>query len=112
MNNRYFVEKEEIIKAFIKDSKQILKDNLVSGYLFGSYTRSEQTSESDIDILFIVRKFNSKIRNEMSSLSADYSIEQDVIISPIIKDIHVWKRNQKHNTFFYTEIIKDGIKLC
>lgn len=112
MNNKYLAEKAEIIESFIEDSKLILKKNLVSGYLFGSYARNQQTSESDIDILFIVKEFNSRIRNEMSSLSADYSLERDVIISPIIKDIHTWKRNQKYHTLFYTEIINDGIKLC
>lgn len=102
----------DIIKNFIRDTQAILKENLVAGYLFGSYARNEQTPESDIDILFIVKEFNSKIRNEMSSLSADYSIDKDVIISPILKDIQVWQRNQKYKTVFYNDIIKDGIKLC
>ena len=102
----------DIVKNFIRDTQAILKDNLIAGYLFGSYARNEQTPESDIDILFIVKRFNSKIRNEMSSLSSDYSIEKDVIISPIIKDIHIWRKNQEYKTLFYNDIIKDGIKLC
>ena len=102
----------DIVKEFIRDAQAILKDNLIAGYLFGSYARNQQTPESDIDIFFIVKNFNSKIRNEMSSLSADYSIERDVLISPIIKDLHVWQRNKNYNTLFYTEIINDGIKLC
>ena len=106
------MEKADLIKNFIKDSKQILKENLVSGYLFGSYARNQQTPESDIDILLIVKEFNSRIRNEMSSLSADYSLEKDVIISPIIKDLEVWEKNRKYETHFYQEIIRDGIKLC
>ena len=106
------MDKDRIIKNFIKDSKQLLKDNLVEGYLFGSYSRNEQTSESDIDLLFIVRKFNAQIRTEISSLASDYSLERDVIISPIIKDLEVWEKNRKYDTLIYKEIIKDGIKLC
>jgi len=112
MRNRKSIDKDSIIEDFIKDSKQLLKDNLVEGYLFGSYARREQTPESDIDLLFIVRKFNVQIRDEMSSLSSDYSLERDVIISPIIKDLKVWEKNRKYDTLFYNEIIKDGIRLC
>jgi predicted nucleotidyltransferase len=101
-----------IVKDFVRDTQAILKDNLVEGYLFGSHSRNEQTSESDIDLLFIVREFNAQVRNEISSLSSDYSLERDMIISPIIKDKHVWEKNRKYNTLFYKEIIKDGIRLC
>ena len=101
-----------IVKEFVRDAQGILKDNLVEGYLFGSYSRNEQTSESDIDLLFIVREFNARLRNELSSLSSDYSLERDVIISPIIKDVPTWEKNRKYNTHFYTEIMKDGIRLC
>ena len=111
MNSRFF-DKEDIIKNFIKDAQKILRENLLSGYLFGSYSRSEQTPESDIDLLFIVRKFNAQIRTEISSLASDYSLERDVIISPIIKDLEVWEKNRKYDTLFYKEIINDGIRLC
>jgi len=60
----------------------------------------------------LVKQFDFKIRTEISSLAAEYSIEKDVIISPIIKDIHIWKKNQKYHTLFYSEIIRDGIRLC
>jgi predicted nucleotidyltransferase len=112
MNNKYFVNKEDIIKDFIEDSKKILKGNLIEGYLFGSYARRQQTPESDIDLLLIVKRFSAQIRNEISSLSSDYSLERDVIISPIIKDVQVWEKNRKYDTLFYKEIINDGIRIC
>lgn len=102
----------KIVKEFVRDAKSILKDNLVEGYLFGSYSRNEQTLESDIDLLFIVKKFDSQIRNQLSSLASDYSLERDVIISPIIKDLQTWEKNLKYDTLFYKEIMKDGIRLC
>jgi len=111
MNSRFF-DKENIIKDFVEESQKILSENLVEGYLFGSYARKEQTPESDIDLLFIVRQFNAQIRTEISSLASDYSLERDVIISPIIKDLEVWEKNRKYDTLFYKEIIKFGIKLC
>ena len=101
-----------IVKEFVRDAQGILKDNLVEGYLFGSYSRNEQTPESDIDSLFIVKKFDSQIKNELSSLASDYSVERDVIISPIIKNVQIWEKNLKYDTLFYKEINKDGIRLC
>ncbi len=101
-----------IVKEFVRDAQSILKDNLVEGYLFGSYARNEQTPESDIDLLFIVKKFDTQVRNELSSLASDYSLERDLIISPIIKDVQTWEKNLKYDTLFYQEIIKDGIRLC
>jgi predicted nucleotidyltransferase len=101
-----------IVKEFVRDAQRILKDNLVEGYLFGSYSRNEQTPESDIDLLFIVKKFDDQIRHKLSSLASDYSLERDVIISPLIKDVRTWAKNRKYETLFYSEIIKDGIRLC
>jgi len=101
----------DIINDFACDTKRILKDNLVAEYLFGSYARNEQTNLSDIDILIIVKQFNPRIRRKISSLSSDYSLKKDIIISPVIKDIDVWRKNQKYNTLFYSEIARDGIKL-
>ncbi len=101
-----------IVNEFVRDAQGILKDNLVKGYLFGSYSRNEQNPESDIDLLFIVKKFDSQVRNKLSSLASDYSLERDLIISPILKDVQVWEKNLKYDTLFYKEIIKDGIRIC
>lgn len=100
-----------IIKDFVEDTIKILKDNLVSEYLFGSYVRNEQKELSDIDILIIVKRFNPQIRREISSLASDYSLERNTVISPVIKDIKVWRKNQKFKTLFFKEIKKYGIKL-
>jgi len=106
------IKPEKIVRTFIEDTKQILKDNLVAGYLFGSHARNEQKEFSDIDILIIVKNFNPKIREQLSSLSSDYSLKWNYIISPIIKDVNIWQKNKRFNTLFYSEIQKDGIKLC
>lgn len=101
----------EIVKEFVKDTKAILKDNLVKEYLFGSYAKNEQSELSDIDILIIVKEFDAMIRKEISSLASDYSLNKGIVISPIIKDIQVWEKNKKYETLFYREVSKHGIEL-
>jgi len=100
-----------IIKNFAKDSKKILRENIVEEYLFGSYANNTYTSLSDIDILIIVNTFTPEIRRLMSGLASDYSLEYDVYISPIIKDSDVWNKNIQFHTLFYQEVIQNGIRL-
>ncbi len=48
----------KIIDDFSEDTRQVLKDNLVAQYLFGSHARGEATEESDIDILIVVKQYD------------------------------------------------------
>jgi len=57
------IEILNIVKDFVSETKIILKDNLIAGYLFGSYARNEQNELSDIDILFIVKVFKRGSKN-------------------------------------------------
>ncbi len=101
-----------IIKSFAQDSKKILAEkNVVAQYLFGSYARNEQNKESDVDVCIIVKNLNYNLRRKISELSSDYSLEKNIIISAIIKDIKTWKKNKKYNSQFYREIKRDGIKI-
>jgi predicted nucleotidyltransferase len=103
---------EKIVKSFSEDAREILKENLVSGYLFGSVARNDASEFSDIDILFIVQHFNYQIRKELSRLASDYSIEYGVCISPVAKDLKIWEKNKVHNTLFFQEIQRDGVRIC
>lgn len=100
-----------IIKRFVKETKHILKDNVIAEYLFGSFATNTYTSISDIDILIVVNTFSPEIRRRMSGLASEYSLEYDVYISPIIKDYQVWNKNKKYNTLFYQEVTQNGILL-
>ena len=102
---------KKIIDDFIHDTRNLLRENLVEEYLFGSYSNTTQTNLSDIDILIVVKKNEPEIRKQMSVLSSDYSLNRDVVISPIIKDIDIWEKNKRYNTQFYQEIEKYGVKL-
>ena len=111
MGGRMNPHMTKTVQRFVKDTKKILQDNLMVEYLFGSYSKNEQTELSDIDILLIVKRMNPKIRRDVSSLASDYSVEEGVINSPILKDIKIWEKNKKHKTLFYSEIEKYGIEL-
>lgn len=100
-----------IIQRFVNDANRILQDNVVAEYLFGSYSTNTYTPLSDIDILIIVNTFTPEIRRQMSGLASEYSLEYDVVISPIIKNTEVWNKNKQFQTLFYQEVTKHGIQL-
>lgn len=103
---------ENIIKNFSNETKMILRDNLVAEYLFGSVVRNEAEEDSDIDILIIVKHFDYQLRKELSTLSSNYSLKHSVCISPVIKDLKLWERNEFYQTLFYQEIQRDSVRLC
>jgi predicted nucleotidyltransferase len=100
-----------IIKRFVKDSKQILQENVIAEYLFGSYATNSYTPHSDVDILIVVNTFTPEIRRKISGLASEYSLEYNIYISPIIKDSQVWNKNMQFHTLFYQEITQHGIPL-
>ena len=101
----------KIIQQFVKDSRQILQENVIAEYLFGSYATDTYSPFSDIDILIVVNTFSPEIRRQMSGLASEYSLEYDVYISPIIKDSQVWNKNKEYHTLFYQEVTQHGIRL-
>ena len=62
----------KIIKDFTNESKDILKENFIEEYLFGSYVKNTQTPLSDIDILIIVKSFTPEMQYKISGLALSY----------------------------------------
>ena len=101
----------QIIQNFAKDTKNILKGNVISEYLFGSYAINVEKTFSDIDILIIVKHSTPELQWQMGGLASEYSLKYDVCISPILQDEKVWNKNQKCRTLFYKIITEYGIPL-
>lgn len=101
----------EILKNFAEDVRKLLKDNLIEQYVFGSFSKNKLTEFSDIDILFIVNKINPDIRKAISSLASEYSIDNSIVISPILKEKAIWEKNKKYETLFYSEVKQHGIAI-
>jgi predicted nucleotidyltransferase len=101
----------EMIQRFAKETKQLLQENIIAEYLFGSYTTNKQTSQSDIDILIIVHTLTPEMRRQMSGLATEYSLEYNVYISPVIKARDIWEKNKHYQTLFYQEVMQHGVPL-
>ena len=64
MNNRY-----EIAREFVE---AISSDNIVQTILFGSVARGDDTNESDIDILIIIRSDNRQVEDMIDNMVVDF----------------------------------------
>jgi predicted nucleotidyltransferase len=84
-----FLEKN-IINEFANSMKEIFGDNLCNVILYGSYARGDYTSNSDMDVMILVKIPENEIseyRDEVSDCAFDYLMKYGVDISPVIKNI-------------------------
>jgi uncharacterized protein len=101
----------KIAKRFAGDARDMLQGKVLEEYLFGSYAVEKETTDSDIDILIIVDAFTSDMQYQVSGLASEYSLEHDVLISPIVRDAESWNKNRDFNTLFYQEVTENGVRL-
>ena len=76
MNNRY-----EIAREFVE---AISSDNIVQTILFGSVARGDDTNESDIDILIIIRSDNRQVEDMIDKMVVDFILEKEEVISKLM----------------------------
>ncbi len=74
---------EEILSKVKQNFQQIYSDNLTQLILFGSQARGEATSESDIDILVVLKNQENQHNNhsKIINLISDWCIEYGVLVS-------------------------------
>ena len=101
----------QMIRRFANDTKQLLHENIIAEYLFGSYATHTETPLSDIDILIIVQHATPELQWQMGGLASDYSLQYDRCISPLLQELQVWEKNQSYQTLFYREVMQHGVRL-
>jgi len=74
---------QKVLAELRQRFESIYGDRMVQMILFGSYARNEATSESDIDVIVVLRglvKPGEEI-NRISESRAELSLKNDVVIS-------------------------------
>jgi len=108
---KYLKKKEKkIIEAFTKDIREQFGNYILSIRLFGSRVRGDFEKYSDIDI-FILVKENNGLRDKISDIAADYFLEYNVPISPVVYSLFEYKKNKELGSFFFEEVEKEGVLL-
>lgn len=99
MNNRY-----EIAREFVE---AISSDNIVQTILFGSVARGDDTNESDIDILIIIRSDNRQVEDMIDKMVVDFILEKEEVISPhVMTEDHF---NKTKDYSFLKTVMAEGM---
>lgn len=79
--------------------------------LFGSKARGDSEADSDIDVLVIVRREDWRLSNAISALAARISLEEGVLLGPIIIGQERWERMGQEQFSLYRNVVRDGLVL-
>ena len=104
---------DKILKQFITQVSNLIGDRLKKVILYGSYARGDYKKNSDIDIM-ILTDFNdaelAEYRVKIRDLACDLELENNVVISPIVRNIE--KYNERIDVIpFYMNVEKEGVVL-
>lgn len=103
----------KIIEQFVDEVYSILGNRVKKIILYGSYARGDYNKNSDIDLMILTdlnEKEIEEYRDKLSDAAFEIELKNNVIISPVIKNIE--KYNAKVNIIpFYTNVQKEGVVL-
>lgn len=121
LNRNHFIVCEGIIPLFEVESKfletilsqikKVLKDKVVSAYLFGSVARKEEDIQSDMDICLIYNNQHNKKIIESTILSLKVGLQKKFFVNivPFLITEKEFIKRTKNNKPPVNEIIKDGM---
>jgi len=102
---------KKAVKEFADRLKKLLQTKLVNIILFGSKVRNITNSESDIDILVLLKDKNKDILNRIVNVLVDIQLKYDANISPVIYSEYEFNMNVKLGASFIKHIENEGIPL-
>lgn len=102
---------DSVIKKFIAQLSELLGNRLKKVILYGSYARGDYDKNSDIDIMILTDFSDDEIieyRKKIIDLACDLEMENDVMISPLLKNIDKYNKRVDVIPFYYN-VQKEGV---
>lgn len=102
-----------IIYAFAIKVKGLLGRNLSKVIVYGSYARGDYRSNSDVDVMILVKMMDEEIKNVapiIYDLAYDIELEKELHISVVIKNeehFEYWKDTLP----FYRNVRSEGVEI-
>jgi predicted nucleotidyltransferase len=95
MNRKVPLKIRKLMKELKEGLVRIYGDRLKGVYLYGSYARGDYRQGSDVDVMILLKDYNSYFEElrRSTELASDVSLEYDVTVSRlIIKEIQ-WQES-------------------
>ena len=108
------IRQVSIISEQMKECyKSVYGGDIVEIILYGSYARGDYSSESDIDIVAIVKGDRLELQKKLKTIwvmSAEIGLENDVIVSPMVIPYDEFLRYRKVLPY-YRNIVEEGKRI-
>lgn len=104
---------KDIASQLVDVYRNIYGDDIVEILLYGSYARNEETDQSDVDIVAIVKGNRLDLQKKLKivwDISADIGLENDVVVSPTVVPFDEFEKYREILPY-YMNIEKEGIKV-
>lgn len=105
------VTEERAVRELVASVRALLGPELIEARLFGSRARGEGTSESDLDVAFIVTTVGRARRREVYDLAYDASLAHGVQLAPTVIEESRLMALRQGERLFARELDRDGIAL-
>ena len=99
------------LTAYVTRAVRLYPDEILTITLYGSQARGDAKAESDIDVLVVVRRDTSTLRQALTDLAWQIQFEYGVVISDIIRSVEQFNRMRANRFPFYQNIEREGVLL-
>ncbi|MBI4139853.1 nucleotidyltransferase domain-containing protein [Candidatus Woesearchaeota archaeon] len=93
-----------VAKKFVAGLKRKKYSDIQSVLLYGSTVKKKRNYDSDIDLLIIIKKRNSREEKKIQDLAAEYSYKANITLSVVILSQKEFKKER--NMLFLQDIQK------
>ncbi|MBR6643021.1 MAG: nucleotidyltransferase domain-containing protein [Lachnospiraceae bacterium] len=103
----------KISKQMVDIYRDIYGEDVTGVFLYGSYARGDNSEDSDIDIVAIVKGNRLLLQDKLRTvwdLSADIGLENDAIVSPTVIPYDEFEE-YKEVLPYYRNIAKEGLRI-
>ncbi len=102
-----------ILKELAKAYTDVYGEDIVTILLYGSYARGDNNSESDVDVVAIVKGNREELQSKLKEIwdvSCDLELEYETILSPTVIPYDEYMK-YKDDLPYYRNIEKEGVKI-
>lgn len=102
-----------ILKEIVKAYKSVYGDDIVDILLYGSYARGDYSSDSDVDVVAIVRGDRADLQNRLKDVwdvTSDLELEYETILSPTVIPYDEYIK-YKEDLPYYRNIAEEGVDI-
>lgn len=109
IDERISIVTSEVVEQVL----ELLQDDVYKIYLYGSYARGDFNSESDVDIMIVLKCDKEKTRayrKQISRLASRIGLKNDIEISLILRDKKSFEEGQQVLPF-YRNVLTEGVTI-